>query len=137
MSRSLTDLHPFIQEKAEAMIRLAEAEGIRLLVTHTHRTFEEQDALYAQGRTAEGKIVTNAKGGETPHNYRLAFDVIPLDETGKPWWDAPPPVWQKLYRIAEKVGLDAIGDKWGEYLSWDAGCMFEPGWKVLRRAVFI
>ena len=137
MSKSLADLHPFVQEKAKALIAQAEAEGIRLLVTHTHRSFEEQEMLYAQGRTAPGKIVTNAKGGETPHNYRLAFDVVALDEAGQPWWDAPPPVWQALYRIAERVGLDALGDKWGEFLSWDKGHFHEPGWRVLRAVVFI
>jgi peptidoglycan L-alanyl-D-glutamate endopeptidase CwlK len=119
------------------MFALAEAEGISLLITHTHRSFEEQDALYAKGRTEPGDKVTDAKGGETPHNYRLAFDAVPLKEDGSPWWDAPPPIWQKLYRIAERVGLDALGDKWGEFLSWDKGHFHEPGWRVVRHVVFV
>ena len=132
MTRSLDELHPFVKTKAEALLRLAEAEGIPLLVTHTYRSIEEQDDLYAQGRTATGKIVTNASGGETPHNYRLAFDVVPMTPTGEPWWDAPQPVWQKLYALAERVGLDALGDKWGEFLSWDKGHFHEPGWRTVR-----
>lgn len=42
--------------------------------TQTLRTFAEQDALYAQGRTKPGKKVTNAKGGQSYHNYGLAID---------------------------------------------------------------
>ena len=53
-------------------------KGIRLRFSQTLRTFAEQDALYAQGRTTKGKIVTNAKGGQSIHNYGLAFDIVLL-----------------------------------------------------------
>lgn len=55
--------------------------GVRLRFTHTLRTIEEQNYLFSQGRTRGGHIVTNAKGGQSIHNYGLAFDiVILLDE---------------------------------------------------------
>lgn len=65
-------------------------KGVRLRFAYTLRTNAEQDALYAQGRTklwdANGKRlgkVTNAKGGQSIHNYGLAFDiVILLDKNG-------------------------------------------------------
>lgn len=53
-------------------------KGYRLRFTHVLRTKEEQDALYAQGRTKKGSIVTNAKGGQSIHNYGLAFDIVIL-----------------------------------------------------------
>lgn len=60
-------------------------KGVRLRLAYTTRTFEEQDALYAQGRTKlfdpSGKrlgIVTKAKAGESIHNYHLAFDIVLL-----------------------------------------------------------
>lgn len=40
-----------------------------------HRTWEEQDALYAQGRFKSGKIVTKAKGGQSNHNFGIAADA--------------------------------------------------------------
>jgi peptidoglycan L-alanyl-D-glutamate endopeptidase CwlK len=43
--------------------------------TQTLRAIEEQNALYAQGRTKPGPIVTNAKGGLSYHNYGLAIDI--------------------------------------------------------------
>lgn len=49
--------------------------------SHTLRTFEEQDALYAKGRSAKGRIVTNAKGGHSYHNYGLAIDIVLLKDT--------------------------------------------------------
>jgi peptidoglycan L-alanyl-D-glutamate endopeptidase CwlK len=49
----------------------------------TLRTIEEQDALYAQGRTKPGKIVTNAKGGQSYHNYGLAIDIVLLVDKDK------------------------------------------------------
>lgn len=51
-----------------------------------YRSFEEQDALYAQGRTTPGDIVTNAKGGESAHNYGCATDWTWFDEQGQLHW---------------------------------------------------
>ena len=53
-------------------------KGYRLRFTHVLRTIKEQDDLYAQGRTKKGSIVTNAKGGQSIHNYGLAFDIVIL-----------------------------------------------------------
>jgi hypothetical protein len=44
------------------------------------RTFAEQDALYAQGRTTPGNIVTPARGGESAHNYGLAVDIMRIGD---------------------------------------------------------
>ncbi len=68
-------------------------EGVTVLLTCTYRSDEEQARLYAQGRTAPGRIVTNAKPGKSKHNVRNAqglpcaeaFDVVPLRH-GKPVW---------------------------------------------------
>jgi len=50
---------------------------------YTLRTFAEQDALYAQGRTKVGAKVTNAKGGQSYHNYGLAIDIVLLVDKDK------------------------------------------------------
>jgi len=70
-------LHPKVREEAKAAIEAAEMNfpaNIKIRVVQGLRTIEEQDALYAQGRTAPGKIVTKAKGGSSFHNYGLALD---------------------------------------------------------------
>ena len=107
-SRSLDDLIPQAHVRADKLIELCKAAGIDLLITSTYRDNESQDALYAQGRTKPGKIVTKAKGGESFHNYRCAFDVVPL-VNGKPVWDDIP-LWEQIGRLGKQIGLEWAGD---------------------------
>ena len=67
-SRSLNELVPIVKQKVEEFIALCDDEGIDLLVTSTYRDNESQAALYAQGRTAMGRIITNANAGDSFHN---------------------------------------------------------------------
>jgi peptidoglycan L-alanyl-D-glutamate endopeptidase CwlK len=53
-------------------------DNVRCRFTHTLRTFAEQDALFAQGRTKPGSIVTNARSGRSWHNYGMAIDIVLL-----------------------------------------------------------
>lgn len=48
-------------------------------VTYGYRSYEEQAALYAQGRTTPGPIVTWSKPGESKHNISPspAVDIAP------------------------------------------------------------
>lgn len=55
--------------------------------TQVLRTIAEQDALYAQGRTKAGLIVTNAKGGSSYHNFGLAVDVCLIIDGKTASWD--------------------------------------------------
>jgi peptidoglycan L-alanyl-D-glutamate endopeptidase CwlK len=89
-------------ERAHQLVELAEAEGIEILITSTMRTFEEQAELFAIGRTKPGDIVTNAKAGESWHDFGLAFDVVPL-VNGKAVWDSP--FWKRIGELEKQVGL--------------------------------
>ena len=74
-------MHPKLRDELREQyleINTKLPKGIRLRFSQTLRTIEEQDALYAQGRTTKGKIVTNAKGGSSFHNWGLAFDIVIL-----------------------------------------------------------
>jgi len=108
-SRSLNDLIPQARQRVEKFIAACKAEGIDLLITSTYRDKDSQDALYAQGRTAPGNIVTNARGGQSFHNYRCAVDVVPL-LNGKPNWKTSDPVWQRVGQLGKAAGLEWAGD---------------------------
>jgi peptidoglycan L-alanyl-D-glutamate endopeptidase CwlK len=108
-SRSLDDLIPQARERVDKFIALCKENGIDLLVTSTYRDMESQTALYNQGRTAPGKIVTNAHAGESFHNYRCAVDVVPL-VNGKPQWDGSDPVWAKVGELGKQAGLEWAGE---------------------------
>jgi peptidoglycan L-alanyl-D-glutamate endopeptidase CwlK len=108
-SRSIDDLLPVVKEKVKKFVALCKGDGIELLVTSTYRDNESQNALYAQGRTEPGKIVTNAKGGQSFHNYRCAVDVVPL-VNGKPDWDGTHPIWAKIGNYGKLAGLEWAGE---------------------------
>ena len=107
-SRNLDDLVPPAKQRAEAFIAAAKAKGIDLLVTSTYRDNESQDALYAQGRTTPGNIVTRAKAGQSWHNWRCALDVVPL-VNGKAIWDDQA-MWKQVGEIGKSCGLEWAGD---------------------------
>jgi len=150
MSRSIDDLRPWFQPKVRAFIEQAKAQGIPLKITRTATTEPVQAALYAIGRrpltegeevilkveglypASQEKTVTNAAhASDTPHGTLLAFDCVPIADTGKLWYDAPKKIWNALYIIAERCGLDALGDSWGQFLSKDKGHFQEPGWRIV------
>jgi len=108
-SRNLNDLLPEVKARVDKFIEACNHNGIDLLITSTYRDNESQAQLYAQGRTAPGKIVTNAGPGDSYHNYRCAIDVVPL-LNGKPDWDGSHPVWAEIGRIGKESGLEWAGD---------------------------
>lgn len=115
-SRRIEDLDPRVQPLARAHIAACEAEGIDLLVTSTYRDEEAQEALYAQGRTSPGRKVTNARAGQSFHNYRLAYDVVPL-RNGKPVWGttgADGELWARIGELGEAMGLEWAG-RWTRF----------------------
>ncbi|MBX3660604.1 MAG: M15 family metallopeptidase [Ramlibacter sp.] len=106
-SRRVEDLTPGAALKCRAMVAACQLEGIDLLVYCTYRDADAQDALYAQGRTAPGPVVTWARGGESDHQSRTAFDCVPL-VGGKAVWNDPA-LWARVGQIGESVGLSWAG----------------------------
>ena len=107
-SRSLDDLISPAKERVERFLSLCKDNDIDLLVTSTYRDNESQQALYEQGRTTAGKVVTNAKAGDSWHNWRCAVDVVPV-VNGKPNWDGLHPVWDQIGKLGEQAGLEWAG----------------------------
>lgn len=115
-SRKFEDLLVPVQFRAMNHIAACKQASIDLLITSTFRDFESQDALYAQGRTAPGKIVTNARGGQSFHNFRVAYDVVPL-RNGKPVWGTSGEdgaLWQRVGELGEAQGLEWAG-RWKRF----------------------
>lgn len=106
-SRSIDDLIPRTADKCRRFVSACFDAGIGVIITSTYRSQDEQDALYAQGRTKPGKRVTNAK--ESYHTFRVAFDFVPI-VNGKAVWDDAK-VWTRCGALAESVGLE-WGGRW-------------------------
>ena len=104
--RRIAKLSPAIQPQVLEFVNAAHEQGIKLRVTQGHRSFDEQEKLYAQGRSEPGKIVTYARGGESSHNHGLAIDVVPLVQ-GQPDWNAD---WDHIGTLGKSFGLQWGGD---------------------------
>lgn len=98
-----SDLQVLVRRLFEDMVKV---HGLRMKVTEGVRSFEKQAALYAQGRSIPGKIVTNAQPGYSFHHYGLAFDSCfqgpdPfLEKNQKGYF-----YWREYGRLAEAHGL--------------------------------
>jgi peptidoglycan L-alanyl-D-glutamate endopeptidase CwlK len=122
-SRNIDDLHPYVAMMCHDWVAACQRAGIDVLITSTFRDNASQDAIYAIGRTVRGadpipvvrpmgRTLTNAKGGQSFHNYRLAFDFVPLIG-GKPQWNDLPLIRQ-CGEIGENLGLEWAG-RWTKF----------------------
>lgn len=105
--KTIATLRPELAPYARALVERAAAANIDIKIIGGTRTFAEQNALFAIGRTTElhRRTVTNAKGGESNHNFGIAFDIgvfKSLDYLGE----------SPLYDAVGVIGMD-IGLEWG------------------------
>ena len=107
---NLATLLPEVQRGArvwlEKAVRCAAVYGLTVKVICGTRSWAEQDALYAQGRTRAGARVTNVRGGGSWHNYGLAFDIGLFDHGNYVTEDGP------YKKLVQAVGVPA-GFEWG------------------------
>ncbi len=107
---NIQSLQPRAQEKARQFMAATKSalgsESVVFKIISGTRTYAEQDALFAQGRTRfPGPVVTRARGGESNHNFGVAWDIgVFVNGQYVPESD--------LYKKAGKVGRD-IGLEWG------------------------
>lgn len=103
--KNILTLDSKIQPLARSLVHKAASVGITIKVISGLRTYAEQDALYAQGRTKPGNIITNARAGYSNHNFGIAFD-IGIFEGNKYLEESP------KYKTVGILGKD-IGLEWG------------------------
>lgn len=119
-SRKLEDLHTKVQPLCQAFIDKCKEQGINVLITCTLRDAEYQNSLYKIGRTVKGQnpkpskpmgdTVTNAKGGQSMHEYKCAWDFVPLDAKGKADWGNTK-AFEACGKIAQSLGIE-WGGSW-------------------------
>jgi hypothetical protein len=103
----LEKVHPGLRTRIQELENVLAGQDpkIEFEVVQGLRTFEEQDALFAKGRTKPGPKVTNARGGQSNHNYGLAVDLAPL-KNGKIDWNVKNPAWKIMGEEGQKLGLE-------------------------------
>lgn len=106
--RDANGLNSEMREKYRMFCQEMDKAGIPWICTCTRRTQAEQDALYAQGRSKPGPIVTWTR--QSKHIDGKAFDIVLL-RNGKINWDIGDPAWKKAGEIGRKIGLN-WGGSW-------------------------
>lgn len=101
----IATLHPKVQPYARALVLAALDKDFDIKIISGLRSYAEQDALYAQGRTKPGVSVTKARGGYSNHNFGIAFDVG-VFVADKYMEDSP------IYKAVGALGMN-LGLEWG------------------------
>lgn len=107
----LNELHPSVRDSAiRAYTKSCKITpvGVHPFITECFRSFKRSDELYAQGRTKPGPKVSNAKGGESIHNYSLALDFV-LQVNGKMDWNVNTN-WMKVIQCFKEEGWESGAD---------------------------
>lgn len=113
----IAKIHPKLRSEVANILSDIQAKNINIRITQGLRTIAEQDALYAQGRTKPGGKVTNAKGGQSFHNFGLAVDFCLMHKDGSISWDLHEDVdkdgvkdWMEVVEVFKKYGWVWGGD---------------------------
>lgn len=123
-AENLKNLHPAVEAGAKDLIRLSHScYNIDIRITQGYRTKKQQDALYDQGRSSAGEIVTNARGGESMHNYGLAFDFVQMVD-GDISYDleydgnnSGKSDWREVAAVGKALGFEWGGD-WKRFVDY-------------------
>ncbi len=116
----LANVHPDLRDRVLILMQTMESLGFPMFVTQGVRTPKEQQALYAQGRTTPGKIVTYKDGINTPSEHQAksdgfghAVDCAFIDDPDTPKSEVfeAGPKWQAFGACAEALGL-TWGGRW-------------------------
>lgn len=114
----INKVHPKLRDELTTIINEVDEAltgNAKIRLTQGLRTIDYQNSLYAQGRTTKGSIVTNAKGGQSNHNYGLAVDFcLIIDGKTASWNEAKDFDADKVADWAEVVKIfKSYGWNWG------------------------
>lgn len=119
-SERISMLHPEVREEVRKIIRECDKAltgRAKVRITQGLRSMEEQERLYAIGRITSGKKVTNAKAGQSIHNYGLAVDICLMIngktaswDTAKDWDNDKVADWYECVKIFARHGWDWGGN---------------------------
>jgi len=103
-AKHIATLLPDVQDAFTAFLldakQIAAKDGLDYRVICGTRSWNDQAALYAKGRTAPGPKVTNAKPGSSMHNFGLAIDCGVFK--GKVYMDDGTPADKKTADLMHK-----------------------------------
>ncbi|EMY4489167.1 M15 family metallopeptidase [Listeria monocytogenes] len=108
---NVSGMNKSVADKTRNVIKKMAKKGIYLCVAQGYRSSAEQNALYTQGRTKPGAVATNAKGGQSNHNYGVAVDLCLYTSDGKNViWESTTSRWKTVVSAMKAEGFEWGGD---------------------------
>jgi len=95
-------LQPLVNRRAKLVLDTMELMGHEMRIVEGYRTNETQNRYYEQGRSTPGDIITNAKAGESFHNYGVAVDCV----FRRDGYDASDKQWKLFGDVAKLFGFE-------------------------------
>lgn len=163
MSRSLNDLNESLRETVQWLLLDAEWVELDILIYCTYRSPTEQARAYRNGRSIHeirkkadeltleyGRpdlaellmsvgpqfgqlIITHAGPGQSTHQYRAAFDAVPMRD-GKPVWNNQTKddmeLWQRYGDTLERFDLEWSG-RWTTFKEMPHAQQKDVDWRDL------
>lgn len=115
----LEGVHPRLVVAVTRILNASAELGFPMVVTAGVRSTAQQQALYAQGRTVPGKIVTNADGVRKKSHHQTkadgfgyAVDMAFLVDERPSWAEEHP--WDLYGAMAKALGL-TWGGEWESF----------------------
>lgn len=117
-AKNILTLNPKVRSHFERIVidgtRIAKSMGAEsYIMIGGSRTYKEQDALYAKGRTAGGSVVTNAKGGYSNHNFGIAGDFGAFGNGSSYIDNSNPALASKIHRAVAAWVKSNLPIEWG------------------------
>jgi peptidoglycan L-alanyl-D-glutamate endopeptidase CwlK len=116
---NIQTLIPSAQREARRFLAKAQKgfPGLSIRILSGTRTYVEQDLLFSKGRNSNpGPIVTHARGGESNHNFGIAWDVGIFD--GGRYLTGATAAEEKAYRDLAPVAMSSALEWGGEWKSF-------------------
>lgn len=121
----ISKLHPSVRDEVTKIIEEINGKQLtgraKVRIAQGLRTFAEQDAIYAEGRTKPGTKKTNAKGGQSVHNYGFAVDIVLIIDGKEASWDTKKDWdgdkvadWDECVKVFAKYGW-SWGGNWSSF----------------------
>lgn len=131
-SRRIDDLHKDFQPMVRDLLERGNAvmvDGWQFFITDGFRSMTDQQKMYDQGRTTPGAIITQAKPGQSPHNYGLAVDMA-FQKDGQLSYSQD--LYALVYPIARELGFE-LGADWTSFV--DRPHFQHPNWRSIAAEV--
>ncbi len=111
------DMKPKVHRTMDLLVQRRAAAHAPITITQGWRSAAYQNQLWQIGRDAHGNVightVTDAKGGQSLHEFGVAFDCAFVKPTGEIWWPSADihsaeyaQYWAPLVADAAFLGLE-------------------------------